>query len=512
MKPSSKPDPRRRPDGGAPGVPSTASFEELLEQLILALHRSTGSDSGIHTALRLIATYFSAERATVTDPGCPTPVVEGPSDMAPDVTEEIELGPERGLGTAALFKRQGAGAWTDRDARRLRIASRAVCEALCRQQAESEHRERRIWLLMAMEAATVGVWDWDVASDRVRFVSPYDTHGERVRVQETGGSKSLEWCHPDDLRVSGPEVERVISGEADAFAMIVRQRVRSDPDGPWVHLYSRGRVVERDATGRARRIMGTFEDVTEANLRAETERERELAMSRAARMASLGALASSLAHDLNQPLTALTSFLEGTVRRVSKGQASEADVVDALERSVSFAHRASDIVRSFRRLLQREAPLRDDVDLCALLSRVRSRIQRDAALAAVEIAVPSATDPVVIRADELQIEQVLINLVRNAIEALGGSDRSPRTVRLDVREAAGLAEIRVADNGPGIPEGIRGRLFEPLATSKDAGRGLGLAICHSIAEIHGGRLHVEQTGPDGTTFVLALPTDLGGRP
>jgi signal transduction histidine kinase len=512
MKASSRSDRRHGSDGDGSAAGSPACFEALLERVLGELHRSADLQTGVQAALGQIAAHFSAQRAMVTVPGCPTPVMEGASDAAPEVMEEIDLGPQRGIGTAALFGLQRSGSWTDRDARQLRIASLALCEALCRRHAESEHREQGIWLLMAMEAATVGVWDWDVAGDRVRFISPYDAHGGRVRVQETEGSKSLEWCHPDDTRASSPEVERAISGETDAFAMIVRQRGRSEPDGPWVHVYSRGRVVERDATGRARRIMGTFEDVTEANLKAEAEKERERAMSRAARMASLGALASSLAHDLNQPLTALTSFLEGTVRLVSKGQATEVDVVNALERSVSFAHRASEIVRSFRRLLQREAPLREDVDLSALLSRVRNRIQREAAVAAVEIVVPAETEPVVIRADGLQIEQVLINLVRNAIEALDGSERSPRGVTLNVREAAGLAEIRVTDNGPGIPDGIRDRLFEPLATSKDAGRGLGLAICHSIAEIHGGRLRVERTGPEGTTFVLALPSDDGGRP
>jgi two-component system sensor histidine kinase DctS len=139
-------------------------------------------------------------------------------------------------------------------------------------------------------------------------------------------------------------------------------------------------------------------------------------------------------------------------------------------------------------------------------------MQHEAAAAEVEIVVAKEMGPSRVRADEIQIEQVVINLVRNAIEALGESDRRPRTVSLEVAAVDGLAEIRVTDTGPGIPADIRSRLFEPLATSKETGRGLGLAICHSIAEIHGGRLDVERSGPEGTTFVLVLPGEDGGDP
>jgi two-component system, LuxR family, sensor kinase FixL len=511
MKSSSSTDPRDRAAGTTPDGTSIASFEELLEQLFHVLHRSTDPHVGIQTALHMIAVFFSAERAMVTVPGCPAPATEGSFDIAPDVTEEIELGPERGIGTAALFGSQRAGSWTDRHSRQLGIAARAVSEALCRQRAESELREQQIWLVMAMESASVGVWDWDLENDSVRFLSRSEEHADGLRIQHTRASEESEWYHPDDHQAASIELEKAISGETDGFSRVVRQRVRSDPDGRWHHVYSRGRVIERDAAGRAVRIMGTYEDVTEAYERNLAEKAREAAMARATRMASLGVLASSLAHDLNQPLTALTSFLEGTIRLLSRGQAAEADVVDALERSVSFAHRASDIVRSFRRLLQHEAPVRDAVELSSLLQRVRDRMQQEAAANGVEVEVQEAPEPVVFQGDGLQIEQVVVNLVRNAIEALGGSDRRRRIVTLNARKADGLVEVRVADNGPGIPCGILDRLFEPLATSKEAGRGLGLAICHSIAEIHGGRLQVERSGPEGATFVLALPSDEGGH-
>ncbi|MCU0305710.1 MAG: ATP-binding protein [Thermoanaerobaculales bacterium] len=515
MCPKTTPEPSDPRSNAASGAEAQASFEELLERLLaIPTSRTDGTDE-LDEALVLIAGFFGADCAVLRLEGEPENGSRGPAS-APGATPILEVpvavvGREP-IATIALYGTDRESPWTDIDASRLGLAAWTVCEVLRNQRVELELREKQIWLLMAMESASVGVWDWDVGNDRVRFISPFDEHGTGLRIRETEGSSWFDTTHPEDVVVSRPEVDRAISGEKDAFSMVVRQRVAPGQDDRWAHIYSRGRVIERDPDGRARRIMGTFEDVTEAHRKAAAEKAREAAMARTARMASLGALASSLAHDLNQPLTALTSYLEGSVRMMAKGQVSDVDVVEALERSVAFAHRAADIVRRFRRLLQREAPLRDPVDLGSLLLEVRDRLQREAAAAGVEIVVAEGPDPVVVRGDGLQIEEVVVNLGRNAVEALLGTSGSSRTVTLDVREPDGLAEVRVADTGPGIPEGLADRLFEPLATTKEAGRGLGLAICHSIAEIHGGRLTVERTGPDGTTFVLALPRDDGGGP
>jgi signal transduction histidine kinase len=515
MKPTSIPDSSDRRGTGATSAEPPPSFEALLERLLATPASSADGSTGLQAALDLIAAFFSADRAVLrldtgtesTPEGLALELVEAPGLEVP-----VAVAGHEPIGTAALHAPGRKEPWTDRDADRLRLAAWTLCDVLQKQRIESELREQRIWLLMAMNSAVMGVWDWDVASDHVRFVSPFDARCDGLRIRETTGSSWFDTTHPEDVAVSRPEVDRAISGETDEFAMVVRQRVELEQDVRWAHIYSRGRVIERDATGWARRMMGTFEDVTEANRKAEAEKARDAAMAHATRMASLGIVATSLAHDLNQPLTALTSFLEGAVRLISRGQATEADVVEALERSVSFAHRASDIVRRFRQLLQRESPLRDPVDLSSLLHGVRERMKREAAAAGVEIALPPELAPVVVRGDSLQLEQLVTSLVRNAIEALADHGRSHKLVTLDVRVEDRLAEVRVSDNGPGIPDRVVDRLFKPLATSREAGRGLGLAIGHSIAEIHGGRLRVERTGANGTTFVLALPSDNGGRP
>jgi signal transduction histidine kinase len=507
------PDPSERGSAGHSGAAPPASFEALLERLLTIPASRAGRADALDEALDLIAGFFGADRAVLRLEGKPETGGRGPASApgeAPILEVAVAVVGREPIATIALYGAARTAPWTDLDAVRLRLAAWTVCQVLRNQRIELERQERHTWLLMAMESASVGVWDWDLGNDHVRFVSPFDEHGNGLRIRETVGSSWFDTTHPEDAVVSRPAVDRAVSGEADAFSMVVRQNADPLQQDRWVHIYSRGRVIERDPTGRARRMMGTFEDVTEAQRKARAVREREAEMGRITRMASLGALASSLAHDLNQPLTALTSFLEGSMRMISKGTATDTDVVEALERSVAFAYRASDIVRSLRRLLQREAPLRDPVDLSSLLLEIREHVAREAVAAGVEIEVAETSGLAVVRGDRLQIEQVLVNLVRNAVEALDGTGRRRRTVTLGVREADGHVEVRVSDTGPGIPDGVLDRLFEPLASSREPGRGLGLAICHSIAEIHGGRLSVERTGPEGTTFVLALPRDEGG--
>jgi signal transduction histidine kinase len=490
---------------------SHESFERMLERVFESLHATEDRRAGIQEAIERIAAYFTAARVEIVVPGVALAAGETSAEVEPDLEVTICVGSKDECGRAALFGSRRAAARRARDARQFRVAAQIVGDAICRVEAAVDLSEQQFWLLMAMESAAVGVWDWDLEADRVRYLSPSVTQEGGVHVQETTASAAEDWCHPDDL-LDGwkQDLERAIAGESDTFTQVVRQRRRSDPNGPWHRIYSRGRVIERDPSGRARRIMGTFEDVTQAYEKELVEKARDVAMSRATRMASMGVLASSLAHDLNQPLTVLTGYLEGTVRMVAEGTATETDVAKALERSVAFAYRASDVVRRFRRLLRREAPMADSVDLAALVRQVRDSMGRDAATAGVEIEIQEDFRGAVVRGDGLQIEQAVIQLVRNAVEALAGADHLRKRVRLDVRSVDHRAELRVADNGPGIPDEVAEDLFEPLTTTREAGRGLGLAICHSVAELHGGQLQVERTGPDGTVFLLSLPSDDGG--
>jgi signal transduction histidine kinase len=161
-------------------------------------------------------------------------------------------------------------------------------------------------------------------------------------------------------------------------------------------------------------------------------------------------------------------------------------------------------------MVRREPPLQEDVDLLKVMDAVRDHLEDEALAARVGLEIRSAPESIGFRGDAVQLEQMLVNLVRNAIESFRGGDPDHRVVTMEATEVKNCVVIRVEDNGPGIADEVRDRLFEALISTKKAGRGLGLVICRLVAEMYGGRVRVERSGPGGTCMVVELPTVVGG--
>ncbi|MFZ5784806.1 MAG: PAS domain-containing sensor histidine kinase, partial [Acidobacteriota bacterium] len=362
-------------------------------------------------------------------------------------------------------------------------------------------------LLVALESAGVGIFDWDVSTGKVIYVDPYPScdSGEVHYREADIAADWLETTHPDDLPVAQAAVERVVTGETDRFLHLVRRRPKGPRTDAWLSLLSRGRAVARDDQGRATRIVGTFEDVTEAVRREQAERDRENAFVQATRAASLGVLVSSLAHEVNQPLAALSGYVQAAARLLAEKPERRAEAEEALGRSVELAERASEIVRRLRRLLRGSPPVRERIEVEPLLGQVKAGLERQAQAARVEVTVQVASPLPALVGDRVQIEQVVLNLALNAIEAIAAAACTTRKVTLSAARVGTGVEIAVADSGPGIGTEAEAHVFEPFFTTKDSGMGLGLAISESLAEAHGGRIRLDRTGPQGATFVLLLP-------
>ena len=223
---------------------------------------------------------------------------------------------------------------------------------------------------------------------------------------------------------------------------------------------------------------------------------------RSLHLAAAGRMAAALAHELNQPLTALTSYAAAARRIASGDDVPREPLAGALERLVAEAQRAAQVVRRMRDFFRTGSvelkPTRCDEVARAVIDSARA----DAQARAIEIELQAREVPVVL-ADSLQVEIVLRNLVSNALEALA-STPAPRTVRVEIDHDGGpFVVITVRDNGPGISPEARQRLFEPFATTRSTGMGMGLAIGRAIVEAHGGRLWAEE-GPGGC-FRFTLP-------
>jgi C4-dicarboxylate-specific signal transduction histidine kinase len=278
---------------------------------------------------------------------------------------------------------------------------------------------------------------------------------------------------------------------------------RDPASGRW-YLVQSSRLRWIDGREALLRVLSEVTD--EHRARELISRHRE-AMHRTARLVALGEFASAIAHELTQPLAAVATYNNTCLRLLDSNQLDSEEARTAMEKCRDQAKRAGSIIQRLREMLRHPVPALAEEDL------------NEVALAALELAQPEAREAGVslelapgaalprVRADRLLIEQVALNLVRNAIDAVQGlADERRRVTIATGLDAQGDAELCVADLGEGVPEEARARLFDAFVTTKPGGLGLGLAICRSVVEAHGGRVRHEPNVPLGTRFSFALPT------
>ena len=239
--------------------------------------------------------------------------------------------------------------------------------------------------------------------------------------------------------------------------------------------------------------------------RAEIERQRE-AMHRTARLAALGEFAWAIAHELNQPLAAVASYNSTCLRLLDADQLDSAELRSAMEKCRDQARRAGAIIQRLREMLRRPLPALAEQDLNEVAHAALELAEPEAREAGVALELTADPAAPRVRADRLLIEQVALNLVRNAIHAVQGLAEERRRVTIaTASDGRGGAQLCVADLGDGVPQEARERLFDAFVTTKPGGLGLGLAVCHSVIEAHGGQIRHEPNGARGTRFSFALP-------
>lgn len=266
-----------------------------------------------------------------------------------------------------------------------------------------------------------------------------------------------------------------------------------------------------DARGEVKGIGFISTDITEAKRAAEAARRLQMELAHVSRLSSLGEMAAGFAHELNQPLTAIHNFASGCVRRLKTPATDPAILLPALGEIAAQAQRAGDIIRRIRGFVGKRDEARGDavlatIDINAAIRAAAGLVSNEALYHGADLRLKLAPVLPPVKADTIQVQQVVINLARNAMEAMdeAGSPKRDLTIQTSATDEGGV-DIRVLDSGPGVPEELRSRLFDPFFTTKATGMGMGLSICRSIAEGHGGRLSVDNRSRGGAEFRLTLP-------
>ena len=262
--------------------------------------------------------------------------------------------------------------------------------------------------------------------------------------------------------------------------------------------------VGETSSGDNRFFIGFIRDLSERQESQQRLQELQAELIHMSRFTALGEMASTLAHELNQPLTAVASYLKGAGRLLDAGEsAGIAMARDAIERAAQQALRAGQIIRRLREFVSRGEGDRQAENLAKLIEEACALALVGARQSGVQVTVVFDSTSTHVLADKIQVQQVLLNLVRNAIEAMQEVDRRELTLsthRLD----ADTVRIDVADSGPGIAPEIVDQLFQPFITTKQAGMGVGLSISRTIVEAHGGRIWIDPNPGGGVIFHVTL--------
>jgi PAS domain S-box-containing protein len=253
-------------------------------------------------------------------------------------------------------------------------------------------------------------------------------------------------------------------------------------------------------------LIVVISDVSANNLVEARMQEQLSELSHVARLATMGELAAKLAHELNQPLAAINTYTRASLRMMRSGKWESGELIDALEDASLQAERAADIIRGLRNFLRKSPAERRPLDVALLLDEVVRLVEHEARRRRVEVHANVARRLPRVEANRTEIEQVVFNLLLNAVEAIPRGIVGRRLVTLTARaDDAGDLEIAVADSGSGFVEGVGEHLFDPFFSTKQDGMGMGLPICRTIVEAHGGELRAGNNAIGGATFRFTLP-------
>ncbi len=381
-----------------------------------------------------------------------------------------------------------------------------VTNLLRRRKAERSLIESEESVSLAIDSAGAGLWSLDTGTGRF-WATPKARELLGIALDEDlNFEKFLPLVLPEDRERVGRAVQQALQSGEDVR---VEYRIVL-PDGNVRWIVSLGRTQQQPAK-ESIRLMGVSIDITQrkqAELEAQKHRER---LANVSRLASLGELSAALAHQINQPLSAILSNAQAAARYLSREQPNLDEVAETLSDIVEDDKRASEIIRRLRTLFRTGKVDFNSVDLNQVVRQAAGYVSDSERLKGVSLVLYLQEGLPPVEGDVLHLEQVILNLVFNGIEAMEGSRSEHREIRIFTERYDGESvKVAVQDRGPGINEMTKDQMFQAFQTTKPEGMGIGLSLCHSIIEAHGGRLWAENC-PDGSgaTFSFTVPTRKG---
>ncbi|MGO9419710.1 PAS domain-containing protein [Roseiarcus sp.] len=373
-----------------------------------------------------------------------------------------------------------------------------------RRRAEEQLRRSEAFLAEGQRISRTGSWTWNVTTGRLSWSAEhFRIFGLDPDATTPSYGVFMDRIHPEDRAAFEEMLEKAVRDGSNFqcdFRIVT-------PDGAIKHVHSLGRAAADSANDTE--FIGAVMDVTERRLGEEALRSARADLERASRLSTMGQLTASIAHEINQPLAAIITNADACLLWLEADRPDLEEARKAATRIVRNGHRASDIIKSVRSLTRKSTREMVSLDINEVIREVIVLMGAEFRRHGVQVET-SLRNLDSVFGDRVQLQQVVLNLIMNGIEAMADSKRGQR--RLEIRstnEESGHVLVAVEDSGPGLSSAQADRLFEAFFTTKPEGMGMGLSICRSIIEAHGGRLWATPNRPNGAIFQFTLPTAAG---
>jgi PAS domain S-box-containing protein len=362
-------------------------------------------------------------------------------------------------------------------------------------------RRSEAYLADAQRLSRTGTLGWRADdsrpfwSDETYRIFGYD------RAMAPSMEKILDRIHPDDVEALREGIRRLLR---DASGLGIEVRMVA-PGGAIKHL----RILARPMTQTPDEgeFIGAVTDITAARRAEEALQRAQSELAHVTRVATLGELTASIAHEVNQPLAGIVTNAEACLRWLRREEPDLDEAQHAAERIVNDGRRAGEVVRRLRALSRKDAPQHAPIDLNDVVEESLPLVHRELSTRRIVLDMKLSAGLPMVQGDRVQLQQVIINLVVNGLQAMAEVSGRPRLLRISSSAADGGDSVLlgVRDSGPGVAAAERERLFDAFYTTRPDGMGMGLSICRSIIEAHGGRIWIADDGAPGALFQFSLP-------
>jgi C4-dicarboxylate-specific signal transduction histidine kinase len=374
--------------------------------------------------------------------------------------------------------------------------------------AEESLRRSENYLAEAQRLTHTGSWVWQVAGGDALHLSDewYRVYGFDPGDGKPTWEQRLQRIHPEDRAKWEEAVDQAVREKSDydvEFRILL-------PDAVLKYVHSVGHPVF-DAAGELVQFVGSSTDITERKRAEESLRQAQADLARANRVTTMGELTASLAHEVNQPIAAAVTNANTCLRWLTRDNPDVEEARSAAMRIVKDGTRAAEIIKRVRLLFKKGSPERALVDLNEVVRDMIVLLRSEATRYSVSVRTELAADLPQVMGDRVQLQQVVMNLMVNGIDAMKDAEGARELVIKSERGENAQALVSVDDTGVGLPPQQADRIFNAFFTTKSHGTGMGLRISRSIVESHGGRLWAAENSPRGASFYFTLPTKTEAR-